>query len=216
MGQWPPFRVGYSSLTVIQLFPSRPSGPGSRRPVTGPAAVPRRPTRLSPSYPGPMRPRTGRGRIRTNRPLPTRSPPIGSNLPRANKRPRLERTSPGSRKAGSHQLHGIGPHNGRRPCLAFGSGRSTTATASFQPGSRNTESSSASSAAQRPPRTESSAIRSPFANLLGPRVVWLHCPEWNRFASRSAGRIYVEYARQELNLQPLAPEAPKSDSQKAV
>src|SRR4051794_18503909 len=45
------------------------------------------------------------------------------------------RDFPGSREAGSHQAHGIGPYNGRRSGPASGPGRSRTETASLQPGS---------------------------------------------------------------------------------
>ena len=69
------------------------------------------------------------------------------------------RDFPGSREAGSHQLQGIGPYNGRRFGPAFASGRSKTETASLQPGSRSTASNPASSAALRPSRAESGEIR---------------------------------------------------------
>ena len=70
---------------------------------------------------------------------------------------------PGSRDAGSHQLHGIGPYNGRCPGLDSGPGGSKTETASLQPGSRSTASNPASSALWRPRRAESVEIRNPLA-----------------------------------------------------
>src|SRR5262245_951639 len=78
------------------------------------------------------------------------------------------RDPPGSREAGSHQAQGIGPYNGRRSGPASASGRSKTETASLQPGSRETESNPASSAARRLRLTESSEIRNPLAILSGP------------------------------------------------
>jgi hypothetical protein len=73
---------------------------------------------------------------------------------------------PGSREAGSHQLQGIGPYNGRRFGPASGSGRFKTETANLQPGSREADN---NSAVWRPGRAESTEIRKPFAIAARPQ-----------------------------------------------
>ena len=55
----------------------------------------------------------------------------------------------GSREAGSHQLQGFGPYNGRLFGPVSGSGRAKTETASLQPGSRSTAGNRVSSTSVR-------------------------------------------------------------------
>jgi hypothetical protein len=106
------------------------------------------------------------------------------------------RVLPGSREAGSHQLQGIGPYNGRRFGPASGCGRSKTETASLQPGSRSTASNPASSAVWKPRRADRVEIRNPLAIASRPQ----------RFSDRN---------RQQRNREAIATRRPAPGSRQA-
>jgi hypothetical protein len=85
-----------------------PPGRESRRPEPGPAVGPRRPTRLPPRYPGPGRPRSGRGRTPPSRPTSAQNRRTAPNLRRANRPTRLGGTSPGAGRPGATRPKGWG------------------------------------------------------------------------------------------------------------
>ena len=125
--------------------------------------------------PGPFqssRPREAENRERPNSAQPSNASSKSADRSQPAKSQQTDATwrdFPGSREAGSHQAQGIGPYNGRRSGPASGSGRSKTETASLQPGSRETDSNPASSAAWRPRRAERSEIRNPLAIVSRPQ-----------------------------------------------
>jgi hypothetical protein len=84
-----------------------PPGRESRRPGTGPAGGPRRPTQPTPMNPGPGRPRTGRGLDPPNRPTPARNRPIAPNPPGANTPPQPKEPSRGAGRPGPTTPKGL-------------------------------------------------------------------------------------------------------------
>ncbi len=73
---------------------------------TGPAVQWSRATRRFPVYRSPGRPRTGRGRTPPDHATPARTPPIDSNPPGANRRPRPGGTSRGAERPGATSSNG--------------------------------------------------------------------------------------------------------------
>jgi hypothetical protein len=126
----------------------------------------RRSTETNPAHSNLLRPQEAANRDRPNSAQPSSA---SSNSADRHQPAKSQQTAPtwrefpGSREAGSHQLQGIGPYNGRRFGPASGTGRSKIETASLQRGSREADSNPASSAAWRPRRAESSQIRNPCA-----------------------------------------------------
>jgi len=121
-------------------------------------------TNLAPSSCSRPRDAENRDRLRSAQPPNASSKLADRSQPASNQQTAPTcRDFPGSREAGSHQLHGIGPYNGRCFRPDSGPGRSKMETASLQPGSRSTASNPASSAAWRPRRADRIDTRNPLA-----------------------------------------------------
>jgi len=160
-----PWSNGRKSLPAIKLPDLALSYSGSLRLTTGDRpGVRLTETSLARSNSSKPREAENRERPKSAQPSNASSKPADRSQPASNQQTEATwRNFPGSREAGSHQLHGIGPYNGRRPGLDSGPGRSKTETASLQPGSRSMASNPASSAAWRPRRADRIETRKPLA-----------------------------------------------------